>query len=76
MNSVHISTARHILNSGDPVDLLVWRSDGSIIAYNNCISLRYSYYGGWRNVKMLTSGECRKVRDVCIFSINSQEIFL
>jgi hypothetical protein len=74
--SIHISTARHILNSGDPVDLLVWRSDGSIIAYNNCISLRYSYYGGWRNIKLLASGECRKVRDCCIFRVNDLEIFL
>jgi hypothetical protein len=74
--SIHISTARHILNSGDPVDLLVWRSDGSIIAYNNCISLRYSYYGGWRNIKLLTSGECRKIRDCCIFRVNDLEVFL
>jgi hypothetical protein len=74
--SIHISTARHILNSGDPVDLLVWRSEGSIIAYNNCISLRYSYYGGWRNIKLLASGECRKIRDRCIFRVNDLEVFL
>ena len=29
--SIHISTARHILNSGDPIDLHVWKSDGSIL---------------------------------------------
>lgn len=74
--SIHISTARHILNSGDPVDLLVWKSDGSILQLNNCISLRYDYYGGWRNVKLLTSGELRRIRDVCIFAVNGLEIFL
>lgn len=74
--SIHISTARHILNSGDPVDLLVWKSDGSILQLNNCIFLRYDYYGGWRNVKLLTSGEIRKIRDVCIFTVNSLEVFL
>ncbi len=74
--SIHISTARHILNSGDPVDLQVWKSDGSILQLNNCISLRYDYYGGWRNVKLLTSGEIRKIRDVCIFAVNGLEIFL
>ena len=74
--SIHISTARHILNSGDPVDLLVWKSDGSILQLNNCISLRYDYYGGWRNVKLLTSGELRRVRDVCIFAVNGLEVFL
>ena len=74
--SIHISTARHILNSGDPVDISVWKSDGSILELRNVISLRYSFYGGWRNVKLLASGECRRVRDCCIFRVNSLEVFL
>jgi hypothetical protein len=74
--SIHISTARHILNSGDPVDLLVWKSDGSILELKNYISLRYNFYGGWRNVKILSSGACRKVRDCCIFRVNGLEVFL
>lgn len=76
MNAVHISTARTMLNSGDPVDLSLWRSDGSILELRNVISLRYSFYGGWRNVKILTSGECRRVRDCCIFRINGLDVFL
>ncbi len=76
MNAVHISTARTMLNSGDPVDLSVWRSDGSILELRNVISLRYSFYGGWRNVKILTSGECRRLRDCCIFRINGLDVFL
>lgn len=74
--SIHISTARHILNSGDPIDLHVWKSDGSILELRNCISLRYNFYGGWRNVKLLASGECRKIRDCCIFRVNDLEVFL
>lgn len=76
MNAVHISTARTMLNSGDPVDLSLWRSDGSILELRNVISLRYSFYGGWRNVKILASGECRRLRDCCIFRINRLEVFL
>ena len=76
MNSVHISTARHILNSGDPVDISVWKSDGSILELRNVISLRYDFYGGWRNVKILSSGEFRKIREVCIFRVNDCEVFL
>ena len=38
--------------------------------------LRYSFYGGWRNVKMLSSGECRKIRDCYIFRVNNCEVFL
>ena len=72
----HISTARTMLNSGDPVDISVWKSDGSILELRNVISLRYSFYGGWRNVKILSSGECRKIRDCCIFRVNDLEVFL
>ena len=61
MNAVHISTMRSMLNSGDPVDISVWKSDGSIMHLHNCISLRYNYNGGLRNVKLLNSGEMRKI---------------
>lgn len=74
--SIHLSTARHILNSGDPVDILVWKSTGEILELRNVISLRYSFYGGWRNIKILASGECRRVRDCCIFRVNDLEVFL
>ena len=76
MQSIHISTARAILNSGDPVDISVWKSDGSILELHNVISLRYSFYGGWRNVKLLNSGECRRIRDICIFRVNNLSVFL
>lgn len=74
--SIHISTARQMLNSGDPVDISVWKTDGSILELKNCISLRYNFYGGWRNIKILASGQCRRVRDVCIFRVNDLEVFL
>ncbi len=74
--SIHLSTARHILNSGDPVDISVWKSTGEILELRNVISLRYSFYGGWRNVKLLTSGECRKIRDALNFRVHNLEVFL
>lgn len=76
MQSIHISTARAMLNSVDPVDISVWKSDGSILELHNVISLRYSFYGGWRNVKLLNSGECRRIRDICIFRVNNLAVFL
>ena len=45
-HAIHITTARTMLNSGDPVDLHVWTSDGTILHLQNCISLRYDSYGG------------------------------
>ena len=65
-----------MLNSGDPVDISVWKSDGSILKLGNVISLRYSFYGGWRNVKLLPAGECRKTRDCRIFMVNGCIVFL
>ena len=51
-------------------------SDGPILHLRNCISLRYDYYDGWRNTKLLQSGRMRKIRDCCIFRINDIEVFL
>ena len=74
--SVHITTARTMLNSGDPVNLAVWKANGEIIRLNNCISLRYDFYSGTRNIKIINSGQIRKIRDCCIFAINDCEVFL
>ncbi len=52
------------------------KSDGSIPELRNVISLRHSFYGGRRNVKILSSGECCKIRDCCIFRVNDLEVFL
>lgn len=75
-NSIHISTARTIMNSGDPFDCRAWKSDGSILNYNNCISIKYDSDSGSRYIKLLDSNQVRRLRDVCIFSINSLSVFL
>ncbi len=76
MNSIHITTARAMLNSGDPVDISVWKANGEILHLTNCISLRYDFYAGTRNVKLLANGQIRKIRDACIFQVNDLEVFL
>ena len=37
---------------------------------------RYDFRNGTRRIKLLTSGQIRQVRDVCIFQINGMEVFL
>lgn len=76
MKFIHISKARSLLDMRRPVDLSVWKADGSIVELKNCVSLRYSFYGGWRNIKILSSGQIRRVRDICIFRINGMEVFI
>ena len=70
------STTHHILNSDNTFDRLVWESTEDILGLRNVILLRYSFYGGWRNVKILSSGECRKIREYYIFRVNGLEVFI
>lgn len=65
-----------MLNSGDPVNIAAWKADGTIVRMNNAVSLSFDYRGGWRNVKLLGSGEVRRVRDALIFEVNDCEVFL
>ena len=45
MRSIHITTARTMLNSSDPVDISVWKANGEILHLHNCIFLcRNSQY--------------------------------
>lgn len=74
--AIHISTMRQMLKSGDPVDIKLWTKKGEIQEYKNCISLRYNFYKGTRQIKLLESREIRQVRDVCIFEINGLTVFL
>ena len=76
MQSIHISTAQQMMLRPDPVDLVVFKSDGSLLYYNNVISLKFDFYKGMRRIKFLRSNEIRTIRDVCISKINEMEVFL
>ena len=75
-NAIHITTAKKILDSHDTVSICFWTAKGEIESYEQCISLRYDFYKGVRNVKIKPSNEIRKVRDVCVFRVNGMEVFL
>ena len=74
--SIHISTLRRMLKAGDPVDLKLWTKSGEIQCWCNCIPLRYNFYQGTRQMKLLDSHQIRQVRDVCIFEINGIPVHL
>ena len=76
MNAIHLSTAQAMMLRPDPVDLVVWKSNGSLLHYPNVISLKYDFYAGTRRIKFLRSNEIRTIRDVCISRINGLEVFL
>lgn len=76
MNSIHISTARKLLQSSEPLDITLWTKSGEIQHWNRVISLRYDFYKGTRRMKFLDNNQIRQLRDICIFEINGMEVFL
>ena len=74
--SIHITTLRKMLKAGDPVDLKLWTKSGEIQEWRNCIPLRYNFYKGTQQFKLLNSGQIRQARICCIFEINDLEVFL
>ena len=58
--SIHISTLRKMLKAGDPVDLKLWTKSGEIQCWRNCIPLRYNFYQGTQQFKLLDSHQIRQ----------------
>lgn len=76
MNAIHISTARKMLQAPEPVDIKCWTKDGRILELQNVLPLRYIFYEGTQQVKILKSGQIRTIRLCLIFEINGMEVFL
>lgn len=77
MNRIHLNDARRILDSGEAVDLIVWKmATGEILTYNELKCFSSYFRGGTRKLRFVRSNEIREVRDVCIWKINGMEVFL
>lgn len=80
-SSIHISELRALLHqsrvSGTPLSLRFWTRRGEIVEAPRAVPLSNgSPYDGWRNYRLLPSGEIRRIRDVCIFFANDLEVYL
>lgn len=73
---IHLNLALQMLKSPEAVDLTVITAKAEVQHYKNCIGLNDNHYAGCRNVKLLDSGEIRKIRDCLIIGINGQEVFM
>ena len=76
MQAIHISTARKILQAPEPVDMKCWTKDGRILHLQNAVPLRYNFYEGTQQFKLLNSREIRTVRIALVFTLNGLEVFL
>ena len=70
MTSIHISTTRRILQAPEPVDLKCWTKSGSILELNSAVPLRYNFYEGKQQFKILASNQIRTIRLALIFEVN------
>ena len=76
MQAIHISTAKRILQAPEPVSLRCWAKDGRILELYNAIPLRYNFYEGTQQFKILASRQIRTIRLSCIFELNGMTVFL
>lgn len=76
MSAIHITTARRMLDSGDPLDMKVWTKEGKVIDLHRAVGLRYDFRRGTRQIKLLDSRQIRTIRDILIFEINGMEVFI
>lgn len=76
MNSVHISIVRKILMAPEPVSLRCWTKSGGILVFTDAIPLKYNFYEGTQQFKIIASREIRTVRVNLIFELNGMSVFL
>lgn len=65
-----------MLESPDPVDLVVLDKSGRVLKLDNCVGLKWDMYRGTRRVKLLSSGQIRTIRDILVMSINGCEVMI
>ncbi len=76
MKSIHSSTAREIIASGQPCDIRLWKRDGEILHYTDAICIYHHVRSGSFRVKLRRSGQIRQFRLVTVFEVNDMEVYL
>lgn len=75
MKAIHLKTALQMLNSGRPVTLRVLTTSGELNVYENCVGLKHTQKKSYRNIRLLASGQIRKIRDILIIGIDGFEVY-
>jgi hypothetical protein len=65
-----------MLQAPEPVDIKCWAKDGRILVLNNVLPLRYNFYEGTQQFKLLASRQIRTIRLACLFELNGMTVFL
>lgn len=73
---LHWKDAVLLLESGQPVDIKVWKlSTGDILEYRGAQCVGGSWRKGTHRVKLPYSNLIREFRDITMFEINGYEVY-
>lgn len=75
MDMLHLSSVKKMMASGETVTLKVLTAKGELKTYPDCVSLKYNHRAGCRNIKLLASGQVRKIKDILIMECNGYEVY-
>lgn len=70
------SEAREIINSGEPVDIVIHKKNGERIEANNVVCTSSYHKGNTFKLKFLDSNEFRDMKAVLLTELNGEEIYL
>lgn len=73
---LHLSQARKLIESHDPLNISFWKLNGEIVHARNVVCTSSYFHGNTFNFKFLESGEFRKVKALLIFNVSGEEIFV
>lgn len=75
-SSIHLTEARKIMQRPESFSLTVLASDGRVIEIKECVSLKWDFRTGTRTLKLIPSGQIRRIRDTLIIGLNSLTVYL
>ena len=74
---LHMKDALVLLESGQPVNLRLWKlATGDILEYKGAVCIGGHWRKGTHRVRLPRSGVIREFRDVTLFEINNNTIYL
>lgn len=73
---LHISILRKVLAEKKPFNCRVWTAKGEIMECQNVVCTSTFHKGNTANLLFTDSREVRKVKVICIFEINDEEVYI
>ena len=73
---MHINEAKKIMDSGQKFQLRCWTKSGTIMEIKEAVCISSWVRKGTRRIKLFPSYQIREVRDVTIFELNHEEVYI